>query len=349
MDIAKAWHELSPNSSYIYSVSGTNSGWAYEGSAYGANKIFKTVPASPPSIESESVSHITETDATLEAQINPDGLETTYEFFLAEPEPRCLEAHPPCMIAQRAPRQLPGGTLPASYTSHGVSLDLNGAGVSLIPGGEYKYWVVATNAAGTTQLPSQRFTALGGPPPPEGSAPTIESESASHITPTDATLEAQIDTEGLETTYRFFLQQISPCPNQGPPCVIQYLPAALPSGKLLGSFVGQSVSVDLKSAGVTLKPGAEYRYLVAATNSAGTTEGHLIDFSTPSETPSNAQTSGTGGQLSAIQSPPSDKEPGVARRPRTSSTSLSHHKKHRGRRHRREAHRARRGRWAPKL
>jgi hypothetical protein len=55
----------------------------------------------------------------------------------------------------------------------------------------------------------------------------------------------------------------------------------LPSGLLLGSFVDQSVSLDLNTAGVTLQPGGTYTYSVTATNASGTTEGAPHNFTTP--------------------------------------------------------------------
>jgi hypothetical protein len=105
------------------------------------------------------------------------------------------------------------------------------------------------------------------------SAPVIESESVSNLGPTDATLEARINTEGLETTYEFYLQERALCLEATPPCEVpEYQPLALPAGKLLGSFVSQSVSIDVNSAGVTLCPSGD-SYWVTATNSAGTTVG----------------------------------------------------------------------------
>jgi hypothetical protein len=101
---------------------------------------------------------------------------------------------------------------------------------------------------------------------PSAKAPAIDSESVSHVTSTDATLEAQINTEGLETSYEFHLAT-PPCPSG---CEhLQYI-FPLPSGKLLGSSVTQSVSLDLNSAGVTLTPGQRYEYWVTATNAGGT-------------------------------------------------------------------------------
>ena len=103
-------------------------------------------------------------------------------------------------------------------------------------------------------------------------APVIESQSVSNLAPTDATLEAKINTEGLETTYEFYLQEPSICRQVNPPCMMpESEPVALPSGKLLGSFVPQSVSAGLNSAGVTDACLSEAYYWVTATNSAGTT------------------------------------------------------------------------------
>jgi hypothetical protein len=111
--------------------------------------------------------------------------------------------------------------------------------------------------------------------------PSIESESVSNITPTDATLEAQIDTEGLSTLYQFTLRP-EPCSYHGVIyCELVAEPIPLPSGEILGSFVGQSVSLDLNSAGVRLNPGEEYSYSVIATSSAGSTEGQWQAFEAP--------------------------------------------------------------------
>jgi hypothetical protein len=132
----------------------------------------------------------------------------------------------------------------------------------------------------------------------QAATPSIENVLLSHLTSTDARLEAQIDTEGLETTYQFKLWA-SPC---GPECeLIQNIP--LPSGTLLGSFVDQSVSLDLGSAGVKLTPGGGYGYSLTATSSAGSVQGKWQSFKAPEEKadPLKGATSNGGG---------SDSEPG---------------------------------------
>jgi hypothetical protein len=330
LDLNSAGVTLKPNTEYAYTVEAANAA----GTTKGPEQRF-TTPGGPV-IESESVSHVTATDAILEAQIYPGGLETSYRFRLEwgcglSPNEVCPlycntgpEASPSSEATWswcegRHVVSLPSGQIPASFQAQNVSRDLNEAGITLQPGTMYRYSVVATNSAGKAEGAGQTFTTIAG------EAPVIESESVSHITETDATLEAQINTEGQETTYQFQLR--SPLCRYPAQCIpiINY---SLPSGKLLGSFVSQSVSLDLNSAGVTLQQGKEYLYSVTATNAAGSVEGPWHEFEPPSDSPPlNAQTSGTGGQLPAIQSPP--------------STAASHHRRHRRhRRHKRGLHRS---------
>ena len=175
--------------------------------------VLATVPtvaavaaASPPSVFDESVSRITEHDATLEASINPNGLKTTYRFRL---ESGCL---PPreCLVIETYP--LPSGEIPASSEVHQVTLDLNSAGVTLEPYTEYRYSLEATSSGGTTEGPGHFFTTA------PASAPSIQGESVSNITPTDATVEAKINPEGLETTYEVWVGAL--------PCVVEEGPEA---------------------------------------------------------------------------------------------------------------------------
>jgi hypothetical protein len=157
--------------------------------------------------------------------------------------------------------------------------------------------------------------------------PSIKSESVSNITPTDATLEAQINTEGLPTLYQFHLSSI--CGGRGICLYVREYP--LPSGLLLGSFIDQSVSLDLNSAGVTLEPGGTYYYSMSATSTAGTTEGSAQTLTTPEDvvqplstttsTPSGAgqppasgngdQPAGSGSSSSLSSSTPGVQSPGL--------------------------------------
>jgi hypothetical protein len=233
-----------------------------------------------PSIESESVSHITPTDATVEAQVNlhEAGAGAYYQFqVVRSPSEYASEILCPtkpspgtdgCIGTQPA-SALPIGFIPGDTVQpgvdHPVSLDLASAGVTLQPGTTYHYRLLVARRVQTEDTiqwelppvygPDRTFTTPSGPPP------AIEGESVSHLTPTDATLEARIDTEGFETTYNFYLQEAPLCFKAIPPCERpQHEPLVLPGGKLLSSFVGQSVSAELNSANVSLSPSEHYEY-----------------------------------------------------------------------------------------
>lgn len=238
--------------------------------------------STPPTIESESVSNITQTDAVLEADINPGGLATHYQFHLAYGCGFEGEACPQfCISGQPCPGPwnsvitvpLPSGDLPASTEIQHVSLDLNEAGVTLQPY-KYRYSVEATNAAGTAVGPDQFFTPASSPPPPIDSPPSIESESVSHLTPSNATLEAEINPHGASAGVFYQFQLLldpgeapteMACPSSPPSgysvCVGPQDPTALPLGWVPGNET-KTVSLDLSSAGVTLTPGRTYYFRV---------------------------------------------------------------------------------------
>jgi hypothetical protein len=287
-----------------------------EGTAQGAPLEF-TPGAALPSIESESVSHVTPTDATLDAQINPHEAQAGdyYQFQLVkDPSEYASEilcpAEPsniarPC-IGTHSATALPIGWVCGSCEREAeaqqVQLDLASAGVTLQPGTNYHYRVIAARAVRTEDTiewepptvfgSDQTFTTL-----PSGKAPVIDSESVSQITATDATLEAQINTEGLETSYQFQLE--SGClPPLACAAITTY---PLPSGLLLGSFLDQSVSLDLNSAGVTLSPGVEYAYSLTATNVAGSVTGPEQRFTTPEDGVPNSNTTTSAGPQSTTQ------------------------------------------------
>ena len=275
----------------------------------GATLAFAVLPAAAlagplPTIESESASHVSPADATLEAQIDVEGLEhgayyqfqvvkNTSEYLpeLACPEPSVqLDGHDGCGIpgpgsGRPTPGALPIGFIPSDTMepakSASVSLDLAAGGMTLQPGTTYHYRVLAVARVQSEDTvdwvgppaagPDQTFTT------PTGTAPAIDSVAVSHLTPTDATLEAKIDTEGSPTTYEF-LMWWTPC------AICEYIAIFkidLPSGLLLPSYEDQSVSLDLNSVGVTLQKGAGYGYSVIATSKGGSTEAEWKEFQTP--------------------------------------------------------------------
>jgi hypothetical protein len=288
-DLASADITLRPNTTYHYRVIVvkrvlTEDTLEWEGPpVYGPDQAFTTPAAEAPTVEAESASHVTSTDAMLEATINPQDAErgALYQFQLVtEPseyltEFTCPAAHQVfCALEGRLSGEgeegLPLGTIDAGVNGQGVNLDLAHAGVTLKPGTTYHYRVITARFQQEEEGPGWEGPIVYGPdetfttPPANG--PVIESVSVSHLTSNDATLEATIDTEGLSTSYEFQLWS-SPCSHHGDGCEL-LIDIPLPTGLLLGSFVPQTVSLDLNSAGVKLK-GGEYGFSVAVANKEG--------------------------------------------------------------------------------
>ncbi len=261
---------LKSGTEYTYCLVATNA----SGETFGQPVTFTTEPGKP-SIESESVAHITQHSASLEAKINPDGSETGYEiWFLPGCSAGACERVPPRVVAKAA--DIGSGT---EGLGVGVQLTELEPGVS-----NNEYWVVASNAAGTTESAHQMFAT-----PPQ---PRIEGESVSAITEHDATLEATINPEGLPkgADYQFQIVEntseylpelvcaehgvVQPVGNDG--CLA---PPDWPSGVIplrsIGSSEGKQVSLDLASVGVTLQPGTTYHYRVLAAESLNGEDGVL--------------------------------------------------------------------------
>jgi hypothetical protein len=326
------------------------------------------VAADPPAIEGESASRVTATDATLEATIDPGDAAhgVYYQFQIAgdlgeyvteivcPPEPSTGPARP--CVGAHSVDALPIAFLPGGSGSEGVSLDLASAGVTLDPGKTYQFRVLVAKAIQSEDTIEWESPAIAGAVQSltaRGSAPSVEAESASNVTSTDATLEARIDTGEAPHGAFFQFQLVEDpsgysgeiaCPAEpasGPfrPCVGPHSPAALPIGFLPAASGPTPVALDLAGAGVTLRPGTAYhfRVLVApAKLSEDTVEweppavaGPDQTFATPLATTQPTDPSDPSGEPASPQSIQS-----VAAAPLL--------QRHRHRRHHRRHHRPRR-------
>jgi phosphodiesterase/alkaline phosphatase D-like protein len=132
--------ELEPGTTYHYTLVATNS----EGTVTGSDHTFTTSAPTPPSASTGQVSGVGNRTATIEGTVEPNGLNTTYQFQLG------TEA---------------GVYSPQSYGSASgsgalvVSLELQ----ALAPGVTYHYRVVATNQDGIAYGQDQTFTTPGYP------------------------------------------------------------------------------------------------------------------------------------------------------------------------------------------
>ncbi len=220
----------------------------YFGSGGVDGQIFFPPPPGPQ-IEEGSVhaEPVGSTTATLKAAINPEGAETTYHFeYVTE---RQFTEEGGFAKAVKTPES---GSIGADLSEHPVSVAING----LNPETTYRFRVVATNpnaAPGGIVSEEVVFTTL----PPA----LIGSESVSGVASTSATLEAQINPLGNETTYYFEYGRTTGYEDPAVPA---------PPGVSLGSGEGAlPASVHLQG----LAAGTTYHYRVVAVNALTGAEG----------------------------------------------------------------------------
>ncbi len=229
--------------------------------AAGATAQAAVLDPGPPSIETLSVSQLSSHRATLVAQIDPDRLESTFQFWIEYADCQNVPpGHGECESI--SVRKVGEGTIPAGASGQYASATATHLQGEYV----YGYWVVATNSAGENKSPEQSFEAL-----PE---PTVRSESVSGQAPEPIELHATIDPHGQTVYCQFQLVASSDeyageleCPvfevaPKLPACTGQYEKGALPIGRLEAGCGSQSVSLNLDEAGVELKVGATYHYRV---------------------------------------------------------------------------------------
>jgi hypothetical protein len=207
------------------------------------------IPApNAPAVASDAASPVTQTSATLNATVNPNGLEVT-ECQLEYGTAVIDKSSEPC-----SPE--PGsGMSPVT-----VSAALTG----LLPNTTYRFRVSATNSAGISKSSEQVFKTLPY-------APIATTGMASSPSPTSVTLQGEVDPNGGE---------ISACRVEYGTASVgeRNLPCAPPPGS--GT---EPVSVSAQATG--LDANTAYRFRISATNAGGTSDGNEQTFTTLPEAP----------------------------------------------------------------
>jgi hypothetical protein len=282
---------LEPGGRYWYQLVATNT----DGTTEGGFLEF-TAPKPKPAIEYVSVGNVTLNDARLYAGIRTEGLESgAYYQFQVVADPSEYPPEIACPVSEHSglggggctaaptPGALPIESAPeltAMYAA-GVSVNLASAGMTLQPGTTYHYRVIAATArASEDQLEWEHppvYSADETFTTPAAAAPSIEGESVSHVTSTDATLEASINPQDAErtATYQFQLVvdpseylSVFACPAgraKTLECIFSNVDRkaeGLPLSETADGMVGQAVGLNLASASVTLSPGTTYHYRV---------------------------------------------------------------------------------------
>jgi hypothetical protein len=227
-----------------------------------------TTPPAAPKVDGEGPASVTPFEGAFEAQINPNGLETSYSFEYSTTESLL-------------------GKLTGTITTLNGTTPLTGAGdqtVSvptghvLASGTTYHFRVIAKNALGESEGAGELTTATA-------EKPIVESESTPFLNATGVTLQAQVNPNYQATTYTF--EYATEAALLGTPGATQ-----VPGGSIPAGIGGQSASARVSEA---LTPGTTYYYQVIAKNETGTTTGlsTVEHFTTP--IPPEASTGGVEG------------------------------------------------------
>ena len=286
--------ELQPNKKYEFCLVATNA--AGTQSTAGNEVAFETKPA-PPEVTGESTAlPVKATEATLEAQVNPNNEATTYRFEYST--------------------SATGETLNAPVTPLASATVLGGfgaqtAGVATGPilaqDTTYYYRVIAENEQSRKESKPvegtiKHFKTAIAPETPE----KLEAEP---VTATEATLKGVLNPNkaGEAGTYEFaYRQSAGECQRENPETHLQENEKVSPES----AGVSTGTTPEPKEAKVTgLLPGAQYTFCLIAHNTAGeTTLSSPVTFTTLSAAPaivseSAAKVEATAATLQARNRP----------------------------------------------
>ncbi|MFH0888351.1 MAG: hypothetical protein V1871_04005 [Planctomycetota bacterium] len=222
------------------------------GTTNGNNLSFTTTALPPPTCATNAADNTTTNSARLNGTINPNGTATTAYFNYG---------------------------LTTSYTitttSQAIGSGTSDVAISATAGSltastQYNFRVVGVNASGTTSGNNLTFTTTALPPP------TCTTNVATNIGSTSATLNGTVNPNGLGVTSCYF--QYGTTESYGS----QQSVATLPGSGISPISVTANVS--------SLIPSTPYNFRVVGSNSAGTTLGNNLTFTTLAAPPPSAPT-----------------------------------------------------------
>jgi hypothetical protein len=235
---------LTCNSTYHYRAKGVNNA----GTGYGEDVSFTTAacPATAPTATTSAATNVTETVATLNGTLTPNGADTTASFDYGPTTSYGSNlAATPAMVGAAA-----GNTA--------ISAGLTGLTCNSI----YYYRAKGLNSAGTGLGEDQTFTTAAC----SATAPTATTSAATNVTATAATFNGTLYPNGATTTASF---------DYGPTTSYGASLAATP-----GSISGSAGSTAIAASLTGLTCNSTYHYRARGLNSAGTGLGGDQSFTT---------------------------------------------------------------------
>lgn len=201
-----------------------------ESEATGSNVTFTT----PDTVVTEAASGVSNSEATLNGTVDPDGLLTECEF-----EWGLTNEYGETVPCAESAAEIGTGTSPVP-----VHADISG----LHPGTVYHFRLVATNPNGPIFAKDKTLQTLG---------PVVSKTWVEDVIYKEAKLKAEIDPEGAETTYHF-----------------EYGTTEAYGSETPESIAGSDSSVHEVTAAIAgLAPGTDYHFRVIATSADGVNVG----------------------------------------------------------------------------
>ena len=251
VSIAQPISGLIPGNTYYYRVAAQNSA----GTSRGAIDSF-TAALLPPTVSTLAANPVSNDNAVLNGEVNPNGLGTSAWFEWGTD---------PTLNVRNITSSDNVGTGAASVTIH-ASL------TNLTPGTTYYFRVAAQNTVGATKGTIRNFKA--------SQIPTATTNAATSVTSNSATLNGSVNPNGLQTNYWFVW---GTDPNLTNPVLIQETPM---QGIAAGTFTTQPVS----AVPPPLSAGTTYYFRLVARNAAGEQQGTIRNFATSVSPPPTAIT-----------------------------------------------------------
>jgi NHL repeat len=250
-DVSAGIGGLTPSTIYHFRVVAGNA----VGAVTGADQTFQT--EGPPLVTSQAATNVTESGATLHAAVDPAGFETTCEFQYVDDAGFQASGYAGATSTPCVPANV--GSVGGTFVQ--VSADVSGLASSTV----YHFRAVAMNSQGTTEGGDRTFRTAG--------KPVVVSESATDVTDTTATLNAEVIPTGFSTTCEF--QYVDDAAFQATGYDTATSVACSPFN------LGSNFNPHSTSANATgLTPTTLYHFRVVAMNAAGTTMGDDTTFQT---------------------------------------------------------------------